>query len=271
MNEVDRLYNEWREEQCSQATIMCRYCKDVYQKWCVHVPEYIKAGVVLETSKALNEFIENNKNDLCDDEIKMRIKYAEEELEKRANKHSEFAASVRKKQLETREKTALEQVHEAGCAQDTQNEFGDLYDKMMKRNEQRTKTKKRIKKLKEEETTMATTSKNIKVNTKIDVAALVQAKMAEKMMDTIGDGKDIPLTKLAIMQSLANGGSIDVTELIRAKQTEKLLKELNENKDLSIGKLLTYQALTSEGGFDVNALIQAQFVEKLFADDEKTK
>jgi hypothetical protein len=97
------------------------------------------------------------------------------------------------------------------------------------------------------------------------------ASMAEKMMDAVGDGKDIPLTKLTLMQSLANGGSIDVNELIRAKQTEKLLKDLNENKDLSIGKLMTYQALTSEDGFDINALIQAQFVEKLFADDEKTK
>ena len=229
--------------------------------------------MIIESNEQLNKIIEDNKNNLGNAETAACIKYAEEELEKRANKHSEFAAQVRKKQLETREKTAsvLEQVYEAGCAQDTQNEFGDLYDKMTKRNEQRTKTKKRTKKLKEEETTMTTTTKTMNVNTKIDIAALIQAKMAEKMMDAVGDGKDIPLTKLTIMQSLANGGSIDVTELIRAKQTEKLLKDLNENKDLSIGKLLTYQALTGEGGFDVNALIQAQFVEKLFAEDEKTK
>lgn len=247
MNEVDRLYNKWREEQCIQAGHIL-----------AHVPEYIKSSVVSETSKALlwmftskalNEFIENNKNDLCDDEIKMYIKYAEEELEKRANKHCEFAAQVRKKQLETRGKTSLEQT-------EIQNRLnsGSMAD---------TKTIKT-----EGKNTM---EKIMNVNTKIDIAALIQAKMAEKMMDAIGDGKDIPLTKLTIMQSLANGGSINVTELIRAKQTEKLLKDLNENKDLSIGKLLTYQALTGEGGFDVNALIQAQFVEKLFADDEKAK
>lgn len=250
MNEVDRLYNEWREVQCVQAEHMCRYCKDVYQKWCVHVPEYIKASVVLETSKALNEFLEKNKNDLCDDETNRRIKYAEEELEKRANKLSKFAAQVRKKQLETRfGKTSLEQTV-------IQNELNSA--SMAETKTIRTEGKN-------------TMEKTMNVNTKIDVAALIQAKMAEKMMDAIGDGKDIPLTKLTIMQSLANGGSIDVTELIRAKQTEKLLKDLNENKDLSIGKLLTYQALTGEGGFDVNALIQAQFVEKLFADDEKAK
>lgn len=249
MNEVDRLYNEWREEHCIQAGHMCRYCKDVYQKWCVQVPEYIKASVVLETSKALNEFLEKNKNDLCDDEIKMRIKYAEEELEKRANKRSELAAQVRDAQRKTRKETFLEQPAE-------QNELnsGSMVDTKTIRTEGKN-----------------TMEKTMNVNTKIDVAALIQAKMAEKMMDAIGDGKDIPLTKLTIMQSLANGGSIDVTELIRAKQTEKLLKDLNENKDLSIGKLLTYQALTGEGGFDVNALIQAQFVEKLFANDEKAK
>lgn len=198
----------------------------------------------------MNSLKKKNKNDLCDDETNRRIKYAKEELEKRANKLSKFAAQVRKKQLETRfGKTSLEQTV-------IQNELNSA--SMAETKTIRTEGKN-------------TMEKTMNVNTKIDVAALIQAKMAEKMMDAIGDGKDIPLTKLTIMQSLANGGSIDVTELIRAKQTEKLLKDLNENKDLSIGKLLTYQALTGEGGFDVNALIQAQFVEKLFADDEKAK
>ena len=235
---------------------MCRYCKDVYQKRCVHVPAYIKAAAVLETSKALNEFIEKNKNDLCDDETNRRFKYAKDELEKRANKRSELAAQVRDAQRKTCKETFLEQPAE-------QNELNSA--SMAENSASMAETK-----------TIRTEGKNtmektMNVNTKIDVAALIQAKMAEKMMDAIGDGKDIPLTKMMIMQSLANGGSIDVTELIRAKQTEKLLKDLNENKDLSIGKLLTYQALTGEGGFDVNALIQAQFVEKLFADDEKAK
>ena len=263
MNEVDRLYNEWREEQCIQAEHMCRYCKDVYQKWCVHVPEYIKASVVLETSEALNEFLEDNKNVLCSDETNRRIKYAEEELAKRANKRSELAAQVRDAQRKTRKETFLEQAAE-------QNDLNELNSGMTWSSAilpfGHTAETKTIRT--EGKNTM---EKTVNVNTKIDIATLIQAKMAEKMMDAVGDGKDIPLTKLTIMQSLANGGSIDVTELIRAKQTEKLLKDLNENKDLSIGKLLTYQALTGEGGFDVNALIQAQFVEKLFADDEKAK
>ena len=264
MNEVDRLYNEWREEQRVQAEHTRRYCVNAYVWYNNYnkLPEYIRACVVLETSEALNEFLKNNKNDLCNyktNRTNRLIKYAEEELEMRANKRSELAAKVSDAQSKTRKETFLEQPAE-------QNELDSGFASAIMPFGCYTVKTKTIKT--EGKNTM---EKTVNVNTKIDIATLIQAKMAEKMMDAVGDGKDIPLTKLMIMQSLANGGSIDVTELIRTKQTEKLLKDLNENKDLSIGKLLTYQALTGEGGFDVNALIQAQFVEKLFADDEKEK
>lgn len=256
--EVDRLYNQWRAEQRIEAEHTCRYWMDAKPRWYDRVPNYIRAHVVLESAETLNKLIEDNKNDEISAETELRIKCAEEELKKRADKHSELAAKVRKSRLETRKETFLEQAAE-------QNKLGSGLATAILPFGHTAETK-----------TISTEGKNtmektMNVNTKIDVAALIQAKMAEKMMDAVGDGKDIPLTKLTIMQSLANGGSIDVSELIRAKQTEKLLKDLNENKDLSIGKLLTYQALTGEGGFDVNALIQAQFVEKLFADDEKAK
>ena len=94
MDEVDRLYNEWREEQRIQAERMCRSWMNNYKNY-NQIPDYIKTSLVLETSKALNEFIENNKNDLCSNETFRRIKYVEEELEKRANKRSELAAKVR--------------------------------------------------------------------------------------------------------------------------------------------------------------------------------
>lgn len=258
--EVDRLYNQWRAEQRIEAEHTQRYWMDAKPRWYDRVPNYIRARVVLESSKTLNEFIEDNKNDECSAEIELQIKCAEEELKRRADKRSVLAAKVRNAQLETRKKTGLERAAE-------QNELnsGTTWSSAILPFGHTAETK-----------TIRTEGKNtmektMNVNTKIDIAALIQAKMAEKMMDAVGDGKDIPLTKLTIMQSLANGGSINVTELIRAKQTEKLLKDLNENKDLSIGRLLTYQALTGEGGFDVNALIQAQFVEKLFADDENAK
>ncbi len=114
------------------------------------------------------------------------------------------------------------------------------------------------------------TKNKMTINTKIDVNAILQAKMAEKMMDAVGTGKDIPLTKMTIMQGITTGKGIDINEIIQAKQTEKLLKDLDSGKELTIGKLLTYQALTQGDGFDLNALIQAKFVEKLFDEDEKT-
>lgn len=257
MNEVDKLYHEWREDQ-RRAAENWRYRlrdQNPTPRCFNEDPEYMRAQAVDADSKALKDFIACNE-DADDSETEMQVKFAKEELKRRQEKYSELAVQIRKKQLETRGNLAE--------ALENQNKIngGSLKEELNARLKQKETLKTKGRK------TMAQTTKSVKVNTKIDVAALVQAKMAEKMMDAVGDGKDIPLTKLTIMQSLANGGSIDISELIRAKQTEKLLKDLNENKDLSIGKLLTYQALTNEDCFDVNALIQAQFVEKLFADEK---
>ena len=65
---------------------------------------------------------------------------------------------------------------------------------------------------------MATETKNIKVNTKIDINAIIQAKMAEKMMDAVGTGKDIPLTKMAIMQGITSGKGIDINALGKVRR-----------------------------------------------------
>ena len=254
MNEVDKLYHEWREGQRKISDDWRRYLREQNPRWYNDDERYIEAQAVDAESKSLKDYIARNE-DSCDSEVKVRVKYAEKELKRRQEKYSEFVAKVRKAQLETRG-NQLDDI----LAQ--QEEINRGLTNLAK---ETLKTKETLKKGRK---TMAQTTKSVKVNTKIDVAALVQAKMAEKMMDAVGDGKDIPLTKLTIMQSLASGGAIDVNEIIRAKQTEKLLKDLNDNKDLSIGKLMTYQALTNEDGFDVNALIQAQFVEKLFADEK---
>lgn len=250
MNEVEKLYHEWREDQRREAVRWQQYLREQNPRWYHDDERYISAQAVDAESKSLKDYIDRNETDenCGDSEIRARVDAAKKELKRRQEKYSEFAIQIRKKQLETR----------GNLAETLENQ-----NKLNKGELAETKTIKT-----KGRKTMAQTTKTVKVNTKIDVAALVQAKMAEKMMDAVGDGKDIPLTKLTIMQSLANGGSIDVNELIRAKQTEKLLKDLNDNKDLSIGKLLTYQALTNEDGFDVNALIQAQFVEKLFADEK---
>ena len=255
MNEVDKLYHEWREEQRKIAEDWRRYLRDQNPRWYSEDERFIEALAVDAESKSLKDYIAQNESSM-DSETKTRVDAAKKEIKRRQEKYGEFVIKARKKQLETRGNLAE--------TLENQNKMnnGSLKEELNERLKQKETIKTKGRK------TMAQTTKSVKVNTKIDVAALVQAKMAEKMMDAVGDGKDIPLTKLTIMQSLANGGSIDVNELIRAKQTEKLLKDLNDNKDLSIGKLLTYQALTNEDGFDVNALIQAQFVEKLFADEK---
>ena len=255
MNEVDKLYHEWREDQRREAINWQQYLRDQNPRWYQDDERYISAQAVDAESKSLKDYIDRNES-CMDTEIKARVDAAKKELKRRQDKYNELAIKVRKTQLETRGNLA-----ETLEIQNKMNN-GSLKEELNERLKQKETIKTKGRK------TMAQTTKSVKVNTKIDVAALVQAKMAEKMMDAVGDGKDIPLTKLTIMQSLANGGSIDINELIRAKQTEKLLKDLNDNKDLSIGKLLTYQALTNEDGFDVNALIQAQFVEKLFADEK---
>lgn len=247
MNEVDKLYHEWRVDQRRAAENWRYRLRDQNPRWFNEDPDYMRTQAVDADSKSLKDFISRNE-DADDPETKQQVEFAKEELKRRQEKYSELAVQIRKTQLQTR------------------GNLAEMLENQNKINSGRIAETKTIKT--KGRKTMAQTTKSVKVNTKIDVAALVQAKMAEKMMDAVGDGKDIPLTKLTIMQSLANGGSIDVNELIRAKQTEKLLKDLNENKDLSIGKLLTYQALTNEDGFDVNALIQAQFVEKLFADEK---
>lgn len=256
MNEVDKLYHKWRDYEKQEARC---YWTDHFMeqnpRWYDKDERFLKARAVAADSETLKEYIAKYEH-MTDPDVKANVKIAEQEIKKRQEKYGEFVVKVRKEQLQTRGRipSGLEQ------ALANQNQLNSA---KIAETTKTIQTKGRK--------TMAQTTKTVKVNTKIDVAALVQAKMAEKMMDAVGDGKDIPLTKLTIMQSLANGGSIDVNELIRAKQTEKLLKDLNENKDLSIGKLMTYQALTSEDGFDINALIQAQFIEKLFAEDEKTK
>jgi hypothetical protein len=257
MNEVEKLYHEWREEQRREAVRWMQYLRDQNPRWYSDDERYISAQAVNAESKWLKDYIDRNESNM-DTEIKARVDAAKKEIKRRQEKYSELAAHVRKTQLQTRGNGNLAEALE------NQNKMnnGSLKEELNERLKQKETIKTKGRK------TMAQTTKSVKVNTKIDVAALVQAKMAEKMMDAVGDGKDIPLTKLTIMQSLANGGSIDINELIRAKQTEKLLKDLNDNKDISIGKLLTYQALTNEDGFDVNALIQAQFVEKLFADEK---
>lgn len=107
---------------------------------------------------------------------------------------------------------------------------------------------------------------------KIDTKAIIGFKVAEMMTKAMDKGEGLPLTKMTVMQSLADGKGLNVNEIVKAKYTENFMKELDANKDIPLGKLIAFQTLQENGAMDINAMVQAKFVEKLFNDlDEQTE
>ena len=107
---------------------------------------------------------------------------------------------------------------------------------------------------------------------KIDTKAIIGFKVAELMTKAMDKGEGLPLTKMTVMQSLADGKGLNVNEIVKAKYTENFMKELDANKDIPLGKLIAFQTLQENGAMDINAMVQAKFVEKLFNDlDEQTE
>lgn len=105
---------------------------------------------------------------------------------------------------------------------------------------------------------------------KIDTKAIIGFKVAELMTKAMDKGEGLPLTKMTVMQSLAEGKGLNVNEIVKAKYTENFMKELDANKDIPLGKLIAFQTLQENGAMDINAMVEAKFVEKLFNDlDEK--
>ena len=107
---------------------------------------------------------------------------------------------------------------------------------------------------------------------KFDTKAIIGFKVAELMTKAMDKGDGLPLTKMTVMQSLAEGKGLNVNEIVKAKYTENFMKELDANKDIPLGKLIAFQTLQENGAMDINAICQAKFVEKLFNDlDEPTE
>jgi hypothetical protein len=108
---------------------------------------------------------------------------------------------------------------------------------------------------------------------KFDTKAIIGFKVAEMMTKAMDQGKGIPLTKITVMQNLADGKGLNVNEIVKARYTENFMKELDANKDIPLGKLIAFQTLQENGNMDINAMVQARFVEKLFDEfdnEEKT-
>ena len=152
-----------------------------------------------------------------------------------------------------------------------QREREEIQQKLKELTPKTTKTK-----TKKEDTNMAakdnnTTATETQTATpKIDTKAIIGFKVAELMTKAMDKGEGLPLTKMTVMQSLADGKGLNVNEIIKAKYTENFMKELDANKDIPLGKLIAFQTLQENGAMDINAMVQAKFVEKLFNDlDEK--
>lgn len=121
-------------------------------------------------------------------------------------------------------------------------------------------------------TTEATETAAQNATPKIDTKAIIGFKVAEMMTKAMDKGEGLPLTKMTVMQSLADGKGLNVNEIVKAKYTENFMKELDANKDIPLGKLIAFQTLQENGAMDINAMVQAKFVEKLFNDlDEQTE
>jgi len=109
--------------------------------------------------------------------------------------------------------------------------------------------------------------------TKFDTKAIIGFKVAEMLTKAMDKGQGLPLTKITVMQNLADGKGLNVNEIVKARYTENFMKELDANKDIPLGKLIAFQTLQENGTMDINAMVQARFVEKLFNDfdnEEKT-
>jgi len=157
--------------------------------------------------------------------------------------------------------------------------FRDRYQREQEEILQKINNKTAKTKTKKEDITMAatkTTEANetaAQATPKFDTKAIIGFKVAEMLTKAMDKGQGLPLTKITVMQNLADGKGLNVNEIVKARYTENFMKELDANKDIPLGKLIAFQTLQENGTMDINAMVQARFVEKLFNDfdnEEKT-
>ena len=198
-----------------------------------------------------------------------RHRRVQEKIEKARER---LAAFISRNTLDEDEQERLEnRIREKMLRERYEREQEEILKKV---NNKTTKTK-----TEKEDTTMAATKTTEATETaaqnatpKIDTKAIIGFKVAEMMTKAMDKGEGLPLTKMTVMQSLADGKGLNVNEIVKAKYTENFMKELDANKDIPLGKLIAFQTLQENGAMDINAMVQAKFVEKLFNDlDEQTE
>lgn len=110
-----------------------------------------------------------------------------------------------------------------------------------------------------------TTTKNLNINKKIDVAGMIKVKMAETMMKKDGD---VDFGKMMMMDAFDENGQIDISKMMQAKMMGTLMGSLEKNEDIPLEKLMMIQMIQS-GNFDLNQVLMMKMMDKLFTDDKK--
>ena len=198
-----------------------------------------------------------------------RHRRVQEKIEKARER---LAAFISRNTLDEDEQKRLEnRIREQRLRERYEREQEEILKKINNKTT-KTKTQKEDITMAATKTTEATETAAQNATPKIDTKAIIGFKVAEMMTKAMDKGEGLPLTKMTVMQCLADGKGLNVNEIVKARYTENFMKELDANKDIPLGKLIAFQTLQENGAMDINAMVQAKFVEKLFNDlDEQTE
>lgn len=97
----------------------------------------------------------------------------------------------------------------------------------------------------------------------MDIGQIISMKVMTSLIDS---DKELDLGKLALVQSLSNGGQFQITDVVKAKILSKLSIDDKANaEDLPIEKLVILKML-EEGRFDIMEIIKARLIAKELKD-----
>lgn len=192
-----------------------------------------------------------------------RRRRVQEKLERATER---LAAQLSRNQLSEYDQERLEnRIREQTLRLREERERQEIL-KKINNNTTKTKTEKEDTTMAAPKTTEQATETAAQATQKFDTKAIIGFKVAEMLTKAMDKGQGLPLTKITVMQNLADGKGLNVNEIVKARYTENFMKELDANKDIPLGKLIAFQTLQENGTMDINAMVQARFVEKLFND-----
>ena len=97
----------------------------------------------------------------------------------------------------------------------------------------------------------------------MDIGQIISMKVMTSLIDS---DKELDLGKLALVQSLSNGGQFQITDVVKAKILSKLsIDDKTDTENLPIEKLVILKML-EEGRFDIMEIIKARLIAKELKD-----